>query len=97
MSKLTMEDIRKALEIINRDMPKNKVIKTVFGYVEVNYLGNPVKIQLDEDVAKEYTEIMKQSMIIQSNAQVVNDNVVVGEIYGIPVVVTEELKDELDK
>ena len=85
-SDIIMEDIRKALELINEEMPPNKTYKIPGGWIETNGFGTPIKIGLDKDTHELIKEIAEMDKMV-SNAKTKLET-----IYGIKVV--KDLKSD---
>jgi len=84
-AEITMKDIRKALDLLQEEMPPNKTYKIPGGWVETDGFGKPISIGLD----KEHHDLIKEAIKEMSRGSgrrvpLLEPDII--RIYGIEVV-----------
>ena len=79
-NKITIEDIRKALDTIKKQSIPLTRIKTIFGYVDIDIAGISHNIGLNEETIKEIKNLL------QYQQKVFEDDLMVCTFNGIPIV-----------
>jgi hypothetical protein len=84
-----LKDIEKTLYLIYKNIPPNKIIKCYFGEIRTDYLGNPIEIEFK----KKYFDIIRNNSILTFGPNFYSKNKI-GTIYGIKVLIDNNLKEE---
>jgi len=85
VDKITLEDIKKAVDKINEEKQPLKVIRFKGGgWIEADIVGNPIKIGLGKEQMKEIRRLCEDLGVRQATPVGV-----VKILYGVPVVETE--------
>lgn len=85
---ITLEDIKKAIDLINERKQPLTRIDLGEGWIEIDARGNPINIGFTEkgmEAIKQITQFQRQLVDLE-------DGIEIATIYGIPIVKSREVK-----
>jgi len=85
--KITLEDINKALKFIYLNQPPNKTKEYFWGWLETDYVGNPISIKFKRNQIKAIRMIMKENFGFgrEHRLEDIKKNTRLETIFGIKV------------
>ncbi len=91
---ITLEDIRKAIELIKEDTPPNKTREYFWGWLETDYIGNPITIKFKRNQIKELKKICGDNFRYgrKTKYEPFTKNTKIESLWGIKVLNTIKLK-----
>jgi len=59
-NKITLEDIRNAMEIVRKNSPPSRTIEFDWGWLEIGYFGEPISVKLKRDQIKAIKDLCNE-------------------------------------